>query len=181
MAASTVVIVILVFPGLRPVSLPSAPSGSSGPSAPRPWLVAVLAFAAGTGLELGEDLEKFRTPWELTTGGILAIDVLAVGMVLRGSGRQNWGAAHRFALAAGALLVYCWCGYRVELNLHGPAPWASTRPSSAWVDVSTDESAKEARPKVRTNPFGPRQAIRAAPAAGPSDKLQSVTYCMSEG
>jgi hypothetical protein len=27
---------------------------------------------------------------------------------------------HRFALAAGGLLVYCWCGFRVEVSLHGP-------------------------------------------------------------
>ena len=72
--------------------------------APRPWLVAAVAFAAA-----------FLFGWrgETWTGvafGVVVVTAMAV-VVARWSRRQGWGGAHRLALAGAALLHQAATGF----------------------------------------------------------------------
>jgi hypothetical protein len=55
----------------------------------------------------------------LTVLTLLALELAAFLIVRHWSRRRGWSALHVFAAGAGALLVYCWFGYTVEIALHG--------------------------------------------------------------
>ena len=48
--------------------------------------------------------------WLVVASGILLIAVMAV-VIRRWSRRENWGAAHRLALAGGVLLTQAWVSF----------------------------------------------------------------------
>ncbi|HET9222491.1 MAG TPA: hypothetical protein VFO07_08310 [Roseiflexaceae bacterium] len=88
--------------------------------APNPWLVGALAFAALNPLYIVEVTlallaveSSFVVDWRgvaLNTGLLAALAIL----VVRWSRRVGWGAAHRLALAGGALLTRVWLAFFVE-------------------------------------------------------------------
>ena len=47
--------------------------------------------------------------------------VLLLGFAFGAGRRSGWKPVHTYALAAGALLTYCWTGFFVEIALHGRA------------------------------------------------------------
>jgi hypothetical protein len=72
--------------------------------APRPWPVAVVAFAAA--LLLGWRSET----WAGVAFGVVVVTAMAV-LVARWSRRSGWGAAHRLALAGAALVHQATTGF----------------------------------------------------------------------
>jgi hypothetical protein len=79
--------------------------------APRPWLVAVVAFAASFLFGWrGED-------WSGVAFGVV-VAVAMAALVARWSCRRGWGAAHRLALAGAALLHQATTGF-VLTQLYG--------------------------------------------------------------
>lgn len=92
---------------------------AAGP-APNPWRVGVAAFAA---LNLSVVIEivlgglgittSFDTDWWGVALNIGLLAVLAV-LVVRWSQREGWRAAHRLALAGGALMTRVWLAFLVE-------------------------------------------------------------------
>lgn len=89
--------------------------------APNPWLVGVLAFAAGSAFELlyGQGANVFHWPWQPVAGCMLAIEAAMLLFGLIAGRRSGWSSRHVFAMAAGAVLVYGWLGFPTEITLHG--------------------------------------------------------------
>ncbi|MDG4828721.1 hypothetical protein O7627_05290 [Solwaraspora sp. WMMD1047] len=79
---------------------------ATGRPAPDPWLVGGVAFLAGS---LFWRIPEDRNGVAL---GIALVLVLAV-VVLRWARRPGWDARHRLALAAGAVLTYCWFSFTI--------------------------------------------------------------------
>ncbi|MBV9232287.1 MAG: hypothetical protein JOZ18_23470 [Chloroflexi bacterium] len=52
---------------------------------------------------------------------MLALEAVVIVLVIRAARSPGWSDAHRFALAAGGLLVYCWEGFLTTARLHGVA------------------------------------------------------------
>jgi hypothetical protein len=89
-------------------------------AAPNPWLVGALAFAA---LSLPSLIEvalsslgvtaAFTVEWP---GVALSVALLATTtiVIVRWSRRVGWGAAHRLALAGGALLTNVWLAFLIQ-------------------------------------------------------------------
>ncbi len=92
-----------------------------------PWIVAVAAFLAGSAFvflfSFGSN--TFHWPWEIVAGGMLALAIGILLFSLIAARKSGWSDMHRFALAAGGVLVYCWFGFFSEIGLHGKAMlWA---------------------------------------------------------
>jgi hypothetical protein len=81
-------------------------------SAPRPWVVGTVAFVASSLYFACEGVTGASPaiPW-LVVGAGLLLAGSAVALATRWSHRRDWGAAHRLALAGGALLTYVWLGF----------------------------------------------------------------------
>jgi hypothetical protein len=98
------VVVALVLVALR-VRRPSAAEGRTA----SPWLVFVVALAAGA---------LFRLPGAVPTWLVVTLMLaVATGLtaaVLHWSRRPGWGAPHRLALAAAALLTYAWHSFTMR-------------------------------------------------------------------
>ena len=47
--------------------------------------------------------------------------MIVVALVIRASHRKGWSDTHRFALATGGLLAYCWYGFLNVASLYGVA------------------------------------------------------------
>jgi hypothetical protein len=78
--------------------------------APNPWVVGAVAFVASS---LFFDL---RESWPWVAFGLLLIAAMS-GLIRRWSRGAGWGAAHRLALAGGALLTYAWGGFQLTVAL----------------------------------------------------------------
>jgi hypothetical protein len=88
--------------------------------APKPWLVGALAFVVLNLLPIVEvvlallEVEtSFVIDWRGVVLNIVLLAALAI-MTSRWSAREGWGAAHRLALAGGALLTRVWFAFLVE-------------------------------------------------------------------
>lgn len=97
---------------------------AGGRRAPRPWLVAVVAFALSGGYWAIE----FAVPPFAGAWGVLpcvAVWVAASLVLLaRYSRRPGWSATHVFAVGAGLLLTYVWVGFVQAASLPVPRPVA---------------------------------------------------------
>ena len=114
-----VALAILASIGLAFV-VPAARPKKEG-AAPSPWIGGLVAFLAGSAFQLlySQGGTVHHWPWQFVSGGMLA---LAIGVLLFGivAGRRSgWSDMHRFAMAAGGLLVYCWLGFLVEITIFG--------------------------------------------------------------
>jgi hypothetical protein len=93
--------------------LSGVPQGSR--EAPRPVVVGVVTFAAGSaffGLYFaGQHAQLFPAPFFVA--GVLAVYLLGLGALGVFSRRPGWTPRHVFAAGAGATLVYCWAGFGV--------------------------------------------------------------------
>ncbi|OUC88287.1 hypothetical protein [Streptosporangium minutum] len=81
--------------------------------APNPWLVGAVAAVAS-----GLFFARPDSWWSVVMGAGLVVAVAVV--IARWSRHGGWGAAHRLALAGGALLTYIWGGF-ILLSLTGTA------------------------------------------------------------
>jgi len=85
-----------------------------------PWIAGLLSFAACSAavLTYGQGANTLHWPWPVVAAGIggCAVAMLAFGAVV--TRRSSWNNRHRFAMTAGALLVYCWFGFMIEISLH---------------------------------------------------------------
>jgi hypothetical protein len=104
-AAIAALIVAAIVISRRPVPRVEA-------SAPRPWVVGTVAFAASSLYFACEGITGASPaiPWLVVGAGLLLAGG-AVALATRWSHRRDWGAAHRLALAGGALLTYVWLGF----------------------------------------------------------------------
>lgn len=80
------------------------PMTRSGRAAPGPWPVGIFALLAASLFMIAR---MVLAGWPLVFAYLLVYGLVAV-LVVRWSGRAGWGAAHRLALAGGALLTYAW-------------------------------------------------------------------------
>lgn len=102
-AQATVVIVALIVTAFV-ISHPLAPRAEGG--APRPWVAGGAAFVVSSLYWAVDSV----APW-LVVSARFVLAGGAVAVVTRWSHRCGWGAAHRLALAAGALCTYVWLGF----------------------------------------------------------------------
>ena len=79
--------------------------------APKPWLVGLAAFVASSLF-----FAKSET-WPGIAFGLVLLVAMVI-LIARWSRREGWSAAHRLALAGGALLTYAWGGF-VLTSLYG--------------------------------------------------------------
>ncbi len=98
-------------------------AGSALPGiAPSPWVMFALAFG---GTSIAMLLYQNGLAWDIpataTVFIILTLDVAGLAYIFTSARRAGWTNMHRLALAAGALLTYCWSGFVFLLALHGPA------------------------------------------------------------
>jgi hypothetical protein len=107
----TVVVLVVAALILTALRLPLAKTDpvtstlvTSTATAPNAWLVLVAALIAGAVLQIGSDV----LPTWLAVVAVLAAELAIVVAVRAWSARSGWGANHRLALAAGALLTYAW-------------------------------------------------------------------------
>ena len=80
------------------------PTARSDRAVPGPWPVGVFSFLTASSFMVARSV---LADWPLVFAYLLLYGLVAV-MVVRWSGRAGWGAAHRLALAGGALLTYAW-------------------------------------------------------------------------
>jgi hypothetical protein len=97
--------------------------------APNPWVVGGTAFVlASAFMALTRLSNALNLPAAVLILAYFVLYGLAVFAVWRWSRRTGWGAEHRFALAAGALLTYAWWGVvkvpHDALDLTGQAVFA---------------------------------------------------------
>ena len=110
-----VVVAALVALALALPPVAAGPGSAAGRRAPHPWLVGAAAFVS-TSLFMGVHLLYFPRPdlpGVVPVAATVAIAVVMLAVVLRWSGAEGWGAPHRLALVAGALLTYAWNGFFV--------------------------------------------------------------------
>jgi len=109
----------LIFLGLRR-STPKQPTTvSSSTPVLSPVVLGAFVFVAGSAFELTQSLRDSGVHWSAPVFGMLAL--LAGGWIFlsRAARSLHWTRWHAFSTTAGALLVYCWWGYTVEISLHG--------------------------------------------------------------
>ncbi len=119
LAASSVVTAVLVIFAFL---LPRMKSKSPG-TVPAVWLTGVFAFVALSGFVLcyGVLAHTFGWLWPAVTVGMVLCGTAAAQFGGIAERRAGWTPSHNFAMAAGALLVYCWHGFFTEIGLHGKA------------------------------------------------------------
>lgn len=88
-----------------------------GAAAPAPWVVCLAAFAATSAHWCRDFLPGVVPQWTAAAGWFVLAGASAV-VWARWSRRPGWGAAHRLALAGGALLTYVWVGVTQAPYLH---------------------------------------------------------------
>jgi hypothetical protein len=114
--AAAVMLVALVLATVA-LSLPRPSPGRSTGWVPHPWLVGVAAFLVSGGYFL------LPASWRGVAASLKIIvgTALAVAWLSR---RTGWHAAHRIALATGALMTYAWAGFLLTAIKHQNDPVA---------------------------------------------------------
>jgi hypothetical protein len=107
LVASGVIAAGLVAVGLGVLRPPTSAPDSSAGHAPPAWLVGVMAFVVSSAFKL---LPIGWSPW-LYVGVTLGLALLAILAVGFWSRQQDWGDAHRLAVATGPLLTYAWTAF----------------------------------------------------------------------
>ena len=103
LAGTVLVILALIFAAFR---IGRRPRLAAVGAVPNPWLVGIAALVTSSLLLVGLD-----APGWAGVGIGLALLAASAVVVWHWSRREGWGAAHRLALAGGALLTYAWIGF----------------------------------------------------------------------
>jgi hypothetical protein len=105
---------VVAFRLPRPESRPAT-------SAPHPLLLTLASFVAGSVLMLAS--RKAQSEWHLGWPAVVALElgVMAafVAFLIAATRDGRWSESRRFALPAGAFLVYAWIGFLTDIDLHG--------------------------------------------------------------
>jgi hypothetical protein len=150
-AVALAVVAFVLFPRRPAATLVAKTPDMSQPfnweTAPRPWILGTIVFITGSAffmiqelapklgtltgqistLTLSTGVDVFHIPLGAGVPSWLAAVVslsMAIGVVgfIRWSARHfDWSDRHRYALACGAVLVYCWWGFVIEADLYGMA------------------------------------------------------------
>ncbi|MGH8934466.1 MAG: hypothetical protein ACRDZO_28500, partial [Egibacteraceae bacterium] len=96
----TAVVIVALITGAFVIGRRPRPHAPAQVAAPDPRLVGAVSLALSSTF-----LAPLPLPEWVGVGTGLALVVLAAVLVTRGSRREGWGAAHRLALAGGALLT----------------------------------------------------------------------------
>lgn len=115
-SSGAVAAVLVLFAFLLPRLKPKSPG-----CVPAPWLFALFAFLAASGFVLSFGGSVRGIPWPISSIEMICCGVAAVIVASIAGRRAGWTPSHNFAMAAGALLVYCWHGFFTEIGLHGEA------------------------------------------------------------
>jgi hypothetical protein len=108
-ALVVVALVVLAFGAVARVAGRVVAAPRSPAQAPSPWVVFVAALAAGAIVMVTRELPT----WVGVAAFVVAVAAAAVAVPVW-SRRTGWGAAHRLALAGGALVTYVWHGFLTE-------------------------------------------------------------------
>jgi hypothetical protein len=88
---------------------------------PHPIVLFLASFTAGSVFMLVS--RRAESAWHLGWGAALGLSLatvgLFVGLVLTWTRHGRWSESRRFALMAGAFMVYVWIGFQTDLSLHG--------------------------------------------------------------
>jgi len=103
-----------------------APAADPAPAAPHPAWSFLASFVAGSAFMIAG--RRAQVAWQLSWPVVVALSlgiiVLFVAYVVAHTRDGRWSEARRFALMAGALLVYAWIGFETDASLHGRADLA---------------------------------------------------------
>ena len=99
------------------------PAVDLAPAAPHGVVLFLASFLAGSAFMLAG--RRAESAWHLgwPTVVALALGILASFVVFIAAQSRNgkWDEPRRFALVAGAFMVYAWTGFQTDLALHGKA------------------------------------------------------------
>ncbi|MDA8353519.1 MAG: hypothetical protein M0Z65_10120 [Firmicutes bacterium] len=90
-------------------------------SAPNPWLLGGFAFISGSIFFLLSNIPYVHAllPAGVLVPILLLLELLVLVVTIRSSHKKGWSDIHRFSLAAGGMLVYCWGGFLTNIQLYG--------------------------------------------------------------
>ena len=99
------------------------PKGMPARTAPGGLVLFVVSFVAGSAFMIvGRRAESvWHMSWPAVVALALGIEALFVAFVIAKTRDGAWSEPRRFALMAGAFLVYAWIGFLTDISLHGSA------------------------------------------------------------
>jgi len=100
----------------KPTLVPAA-------NAPHGAVLFCVSLLAGSAFMIaGRRAEsEWHLGWPAVVALALGIEALFVAFIVARTRSGAWGEPRRFALVAGAFLVYAWIGYPTDMSLHGKA------------------------------------------------------------
>ena len=99
------------------------PGTARASTAPGGIALLLASFVAGSAFMLaGRRAEsEWHLAWPAVVALALGIQALFVASIVALTRKGKWDEPRRFALPAGAFLVYAWIGFQTDLSLHGRA------------------------------------------------------------
>jgi hypothetical protein len=92
-------------------------------AAPHGSVLFLVSFLAGSAFMLAG--RRAESEWHMSWPGVVAlalgIEALFAVFVVAKTRDGTWDEPRRFALMAGAFLVYAWIGFLTDISLHGKA------------------------------------------------------------
>lgn len=114
-------LIIGAFTLFRPASSDPAVPTEQDRKPLSPWLLGSAAFLSGSMLYIMNTFAIDFLPAFVMVLCTLLLDSVILTLILSSSRLPGWSEKHRFALAAGGLLVYCWWGFILVSLIYGTA------------------------------------------------------------
>jgi hypothetical protein len=97
--------------------------GNAGESGAHGSVLFLVSFLAGSAFMLAG--RRAESEWHMSWPGVVAlalgIEAVFAVFVVAKTRDGTWDEPRRFALMAGAFLVYAWIGFLTDISLHGTA------------------------------------------------------------
>lgn len=97
------------------------PATHAAPRAPHPVVLFVASFLAGSAFMIAA--RRAETVWHLSWQAVVALSLFILAaflaFVIARTRTGRWNEPRRFALMAGAFMVYAWIGFETDVSLHG--------------------------------------------------------------
>ncbi len=92
-------------------------------AAPHGIVLFLASFLAGSAFMLAGRRagSQWHLDWSTVVALMLGIAALFIAFIVARTRTGKWDEARRFALAAGAFMVYAWIGFQTDVALHGDA------------------------------------------------------------
>jgi len=114
--ALIVALCVMAFKLPKPIRTPAK-------SMPHGAVLLLVSFLAGSVFMIAA--RKAESEWHLSWPAVVALEFLVealfVAFVIAQTRNGSWDEPRRFALMAGAFLVYAWIGFLTDISLHGTA------------------------------------------------------------